>query len=231
LERKKELPCRLSDFSVTKDGSPGKVKTYVEEYLMPFLTAEEKEQLAQADGRWPDYPRALVEIASKHPSALPPARMPKSLAELPVPIQNRVIDKKAIGKKKALLAQLHKFEGREEFASKVVEVATKKGVGQPIDFEFWASNHRALHAPMKKFVDEQLKPVLDTQEKKALFESENSWPFYPQTIQELAAKHKLRAPWHILPEADRWKWDAYRLPKARSEVAGDKQSDPPRGKE
>jgi hypothetical protein len=234
LERKKELPCRLSDFTVAKDGSPGKVKTYVEEYLLPFLSAEEKDRLAHAEGRWPDYPRTLVEIASKHPSALPPPRLPKSLAELPVPIQNRVIDKKGTGKKKALLTQLHKFEGREEFASKVVEVATKKGVGQPFEFEYWASNHRALLAPMKKFVEEQLKPVLDTAEKKTLLDSENGWPFYPQTIQELAQKHKLNPPWHILPEADKWKWDAYRLPKARATapaVVRDKQGDPPRGKE
>lgn len=216
LEAKKELPCRLSDFSSAKDGSAGKVRVYVEEYLLPFLSAAEKEQLAKAEGRWPDYPRALVEVASKHPSALPPAKMPRSLAELPTPIQARVSEKKdKLGKKKGLLQQLHAFDGRDEFASKVVEFGTKKGTA-PFEFEFWASSYKSLQGPMKKFVDEQLKPALDTQEKKALLDSENGWPFYPQTIQELSQKHKLHPPWHILPEAEKWKWDAYRLPKARA---------------
>jgi hypothetical protein len=193
---------------------------------MPFLSTEEKEQLAKAEGHWPDFPLALVEIAGKHPSALPPPRLPRHLADLPTPIQARVIDKKAVAKKKSMLAQLQKFDGREEFASKVVEVATKKGLGATFEFEFWASNYRALQAPMKKFVDTELKPVLDTQEKQALYNSENSWPFYPQTIQDLAQKHKLKPPWHILPEAERWKWEAYRQARPRSaplEAAKNKQ--------
>lgn len=226
LERKKELPSRLSDFVTNKKDGTGKVKTYVEEYLMPFLSAEEKEKLAKSEGHWPDFPLALVEIASKHPSALPPPRMPKHLAELPTPIQMRVIDKKAVAKKKSMLAQLHKVEGREEFASKVVEVATRKGLGPNFEFEFWASNYFALQPPMRNFVERELKPVLETSEKQALYSSENSWPFYPQTIQDLAQKHKLKAPWHILPEADRWKWEIYRQARIRSaprEYVGEKQ--------
>ena len=77
LETKKELPCRLSDFS-------DKVKSYVKDYLLPKLTEDEKKQLTGAEGRWPDYPLALVEIASKHPSALPPLRSEELPAISPI---------------------------------------------------------------------------------------------------------------------------------------------------
>src|SRR5205823_2655897 len=52
LETKKELPCRLSDFS-------DKVKNYVKDYLLPTMTEAEKKQLNSAEGHWPDYPLAL----------------------------------------------------------------------------------------------------------------------------------------------------------------------------
>ena len=203
---KKEMPCRLSDF--TSD----KVKTYVSEYLMPFLTAEEKKQLDSTAGRWPDYPQALVEVASKHPSALPPPRvesLPKHLSELPKPVRDRVSEKKTDKGKSKLLQKLIPYDGRPNFATKVVEFGTKEGK-QPFEFEFWASNHRSLLAPMKDFVDNKLTPVLKDSEKKQLSDIEGHWPLYPQTIQELASKHNLQPPWHILPEPDRWKWDLYR---------------------
>ena len=63
---------------------------------------------------------------------------------------------------------------------------------------------------MKEFVKDQLKPKLDTKELADLVSCEGKWPFYPQTIQELAKKHGLRPPWHILPEQDKWHWDRYR---------------------
>src|SRR5262249_47608654 len=85
LETKQPMPSRLSDFA---DAKVDRVKRYVEDYLLPNLTAAEKKQLEDAEGRWPDYPQALVEIASKHPSALPPKR-PESFAELPLPVQHK----------------------------------------------------------------------------------------------------------------------------------------------
>ena len=78
LEAKKEMPSQLSDFSE-------KVKTYVKEFLLPKLTDAEKNQLKSAEGRWPDYPVALVEMASKRPTALPPLRieeLPRRLRRL-----------------------------------------------------------------------------------------------------------------------------------------------------
>jgi hypothetical protein len=204
LEGKKPLPGRLSDYSE-------KVQHYVKDYLMVLITEEEKQQLARAEGHWPEYPQTLVAIASRYPSALPPPRLPMQPDKLPAPVLARVTEKKGGSGKSKLIVSLRKAENREEFASMVVLHGTKKG-NQPFEFEFWACNHHSLLAPMKDFVDKTLKPVLNNTEKKALFDSEGTWPYYPETIKELSEKHHLRPPWHILPEADKWKWDRYRQP-------------------
>jgi hypothetical protein len=205
------------------------VRDYVTDYLMPYLSDAEKKQLEAAENKWPDYPQALVAIASKRPSALPPANkadLPVHFTQLPTPIQTRLAppDKKS-GKKK-MGQELKKFEGRPEFVGKVVEIGTKKG-SQPFAHEFWASYQHSLEPPMKEFVTKQLIPKLDTKDRADLQHYEGRWPYYPETIQELSKKHNLSPPWHILPEADRWKWDWYRNSRARSwgsEIAKEKKT-------
>lgn len=227
LDGKQVLPCRLSDFAVyvkdkTKpDGKKldsNKVKDYVEHYLLPYLQADEKAKLEEAEGRWPDFPRALVELARKHPAALPPEqpeKLPMHLSQLPAPIRDRVtvFDKKSI--KKKAMPELKNFEGRPEFATKVVEIGTKKGA-QPFENEVWACNFKALQQPMRDFVEKELKPKLDGAERIKLLNAEGTWPFYPQAIQELSKKYKLQPPWLYLPEPAKWKWDEYRNPKYKS---------------
>ena len=220
---KQTMPSRLSDFgTVSKDKKTevNKVKDYVENYLLPQLKPEEKAQLDKAEGHWPDYPRTLVALASKRPSALPPERnedLPIHFAQLPPPIQLRVTDKKAAKKKP--LQELKNFDGRPEFASKVVEIGTKKG-SAPFEHEFWACNFNALQPAMKEFVEKDLKPRLkENSERVKLLDNEGKWPYYPLTIQELSKKYNLQPPWHYLPGRDRWKWDLYRNPKYKSLTA------------
>lgn len=209
LESKQPMPCRVGDFSE-------RVQKYVNEYLMWSLTDEEKQKLAAAEGRWPDYPQVLMEIAGRHPSALPPPdkALPRHLDQLPLPIRQKVSVEKKGGGKKSLLPKLAQFDNSPNFASKAVEVATKEGKF-PFEFEFWACNYKSLQPPMANFVEKKLMPILDTKEKQTLAGSEGTWPFYPQTIQELSRKHNLTPPWHILPEPNKYKWDAYR-PKENS---------------
>ena len=213
LETKKELPCRLSDFS-------DKVKNYVKDYLLPKLTEAEIKQLSGAEGLWPDYPVALVEIASKRPSALPPQRneeLPRKFAELPDPIRKHLIDKKG-GKdvsKPKILKQYTQFDGSPNFASKAVEIALKDGK-VPFESEYLACNYKSLLKPMKDFVDNKLVPVLnDPADKRKFADNEGKWPDYPLAIQELSQKHGLQPPWHFLPEPEKWKWDNYRPTKRR----------------
>jgi hypothetical protein len=234
LETAKALPCRLNDFgvrvknkdgtfAVNKDGSfkeNNKVRDYVTDYLLRYLSKEEKEQLDNAEGIWPDYPQALVAVASKHPSALPPSRpedFPIGPDKLPKEIKARITEKKGGGVKGKKKDELKPFEGRPEYGTHAVEVGTNRG-NLPFDFEFWACNFNSLQAPMKEFVKDQLKPKLDTKDQADLVSYEGKWPYYPQTIQELARKHGLRPPWHILPEQDKWHWDRYRPERYQAPV-------------
>lgn len=225
LETKKELPCRLSDFS-------DKVKTYVKDYLLPKLTEKEKKKLADAEGHWPDYPMALVEIAGKRPTALPPARpeeAPRNFADLPEPVRKYLTEPKKPGtaKSKVLLKQYMQLNGDPHFASQVVALAAKDGKAI-FDYEYLASSHKALLKPMKEYVDTKLMPVLreHPEDDRKLRDAHGKWPDYPDTIRELAQKHNLPAPpWHFLPEPERWKWDSYRYLKRPLETV--KESNEP----
>jgi hypothetical protein len=241
LENKQFLPCRLSDFAhrvkfkdkgkdfKSKDKEINKVQEYVTNYLLPYLTNAEKKQLEDADGRWPDYPLALVEAARKRPSALPPFKdkeefLPKLISELPKPIQERINEQKKGAGAKAKFKDLRTFEKSPEFASKAVEIGTSKG-GIPFEHEFWPSHFKGLLKPMQEFLTVELIPKLDEKDKKDLDDLSGRWPYYPKKIQELAKKHHLQPPWHILPEADIWHWDRYRRDRLKTPTAEKSKDD------
>src|SRR5207302_791790 len=76
LEEGKPFPVRFTDLEPRdREG--------VTEYLMPFLSKEEKKRLKQSEGKWPQYAKLLVEIADRHPLALPGSEGPKTFKELP----------------------------------------------------------------------------------------------------------------------------------------------------
>jgi hypothetical protein len=172
LEAKQPMPSKLGDYSP-------KVKTYVEEFLLPTLTPAEETQLKEAEGRWPDYPQALVAIASTRPAALPPDP-PRKLASLPKSVQHRLVDNKKTGvPAKKLEKEVRSYEG-PNFASNLVKHYPNK---LPFEYEYLASNYNSLLKPMKDFVDNKLLPVLDQAEKRQLSDAEKKWPEYPLTIQ------------------------------------------------
>jgi hypothetical protein len=228
LDNKQPLPARIGDFTYkakkgAKDKDTGKikdpvevnpVKDYVDQYLFPFLTPAEKKQLDDAEGRWPDYPIALVAIASHHPTVLPP-RTPTKFKELPDSVQRR-FDKKLGGTVKVakVVAEIKQFEG-PSFAHKFAQISLRENIlfGKlPDGNEFMACGYKLLTPAMKQFVDKQLLPALNDQsaDKRKYDESEGFWPDYPQVIQDLSNKYNLQPPWHIMPDADRFHWDRYR---------------------
>ncbi|MSU79912.1 MAG: hypothetical protein EXS16_17710 [Gemmataceae bacterium] len=213
LEGKQTLLCRLPEYSES-------VKLYVTEFLLPYITDAEKKHLANADGRWPDYPMALVEIASTRPTALPPARteeQPTKFSQFPVPVQQRFADKKAGGVKAKVLLQLSQFEG-PNFATKAAEIALRENK-LPFGFEYLACNDKSLMKPMQEFVKTQLLPTLkDDADRRKLTDNLGKWPYYAQAIQELSKKHQLTPPWHYLPDAEKYRWDDYRKPKTPKAV-------------
>jgi hypothetical protein len=53
-----------------------KVAQFIERTLVPKLTDDEKTELKAAEGKWPDYPRLLLELAKKHGLEVPLMRLP-----------------------------------------------------------------------------------------------------------------------------------------------------------
>jgi hypothetical protein len=52
------------------------VQTFLKEKLEPVLTADEKTKLRGAEGRWPDYPLRLLELAHKNNQIVPGMSLP-----------------------------------------------------------------------------------------------------------------------------------------------------------
>jgi hypothetical protein len=213
LMRKAPLPTKLGEL-------PAEAQTYFQEYLAPKLSAEDLAALAKAEGHWPDYPRRLVELADRHPAALPGPKGPTHFNELPESLRNYLVKafRKARPKlpsdaaaEKQLIKLLRKSEGKwPDFGAAVSELVRGKFFALKLPYELWPSRPFDLAPSARQFVETQLKPVLTPEEKGRLDAAANSWPRYPQTLQELAGKHGLRVPWQSLPGPPDV-WNKYRF--------------------
>ncbi len=72
-EQRKEMPAlgasRPREF-------PQAVQTFIETKLRPVLKAGEPRQLKNLEGKWPDYPRRLLELAHRHNLKVPGMSLP-----------------------------------------------------------------------------------------------------------------------------------------------------------
>jgi hypothetical protein len=196
LEKGVALPSRLTDF-------PPDVVNFVTEYLQPVLTKEEKERLEKAQGNWPLYPLTLVELADRHPPALPGPDGAKTFAELPADVKNKLRNAKGVIPK--ILNKLERtWPG---FGSGIADFAASRNVTLPHEYLAWG--HACLSPGMQDFVDKKLTKVMDNDDKLRLISAERKWPMYPLAIQEIAAKHNLPVPWQTLP-GTRERWENYR---------------------
>ena len=64
-------PSKPADFAAP-------VKLFIEKDLLPMLTVKEKDDLQKTEGRWPEYPRTLLELAGKHGLEVPQMRLPNA---------------------------------------------------------------------------------------------------------------------------------------------------------
>jgi hypothetical protein len=66
----KELgPCHPNEL-------PPPVQQFLDNKLLPKLQPEAKKRLTDAEGRWPDYPRTILELARRHNLPVPGATLP-----------------------------------------------------------------------------------------------------------------------------------------------------------
>jgi hypothetical protein len=55
---------------------PAPVQAFLKDKLLPALTPAERQRLRKAEGRWPQYPRLVLELARQHHLAVPGVRLP-----------------------------------------------------------------------------------------------------------------------------------------------------------
>ncbi len=207
---KRPFPTRLSEFR-----PEGVVEKYVKDYLLPRLAPAEKARLQWAEGKVV-FPYVLVELADRHPPALPGERGPTHVAELPTDVQDHL--KKVVARKRPkgwefiYNKRIRPWEGKwPRFGTAVSSLAVQMKARLSPRFEFWPARPEDLSREVRAFVDKQLWPRLEPAERDQLTNKQGRWPDYPQTIQALAGRHGLLVPWQTLP-GERKNWDAFRSP-------------------
>ncbi len=176
LDKGLPLPARLTDFAQD-------VQTFVNEYLRPTLSRDEESRLAKASGQWPLYPLLLVELADKHPPALPGDKGPKTFAELPTEVKNKFKNKAGTVSPKLLKAEGH-WPG---FAIMLTTIASGKKGNYVLPHELWPTSRNGLSAQMQEFMDQKLAKVLDAEDRLRLNSVDGKWPDYPVAIAGIAA--------------------------------------------
>jgi hypothetical protein len=223
------MPAHAADFGL-------EIETFVKEYLRPALDPKEQARLDKAEGQWPLYPMTLVELADKHPLALPQKRGPTAFKDLPEEVKKRLGGKmltdKAVKKKdydiffgkqdlKAIELRLTPVIPPKEqttairFACAVATWAQSKKTNVKMPHELWAAHPKDLSISMRVFLDEKgpFWQQLSADEHGQLLRAEGKWPEYPLKVQELANKYGFRPPWQALPEIGGRSevWDKYRV--------------------
>jgi hypothetical protein len=204
---------------------PVRLAEFIREYLLPRLTTEEKRRLpnfGQITQLKLEDLKAVVELAGKHPSALPGRFGPTQFEQLPTEVQQQLVQLKNLKtRKKQWLERfpaLAQVKGRmdkatghwPEFGIFIANYALHGDIHLPN--ELWPARFADLSPPVQLFLEFELRPVLEPGENKALKNSENRWPAFPVTIERLAKKHNLRVPWQTLP-GPRKRWDVLRAEK------------------
>jgi hypothetical protein len=196
----KPMPVRLADLDDPKD------RENVTQYLLPMLKSEDKEELAKAEGKWPDYMVTLVYMADRYALALNAGQGPMHFSELPDAVRTIIVPGLPKAAKVAPLAfenPLRPAEGKKwpALAMAVVSEIQKKKTALP--HELWAYNEKCLLPPMRAYLQELVK-VLTDKEKRDLATAEGMWPQYPEMIETLALRYRMPAPWHTILQEDRW---------------------------
>jgi hypothetical protein len=206
---------------------PPVLNRFVDQYLTPFLSQQEKDRLARAEGRWPDFPRTLVELMDKHAMLLPgPATGPIRFEELP-PDVRKALEKLDPESQKHLQAA----EGSwPSYAIVVMEVARLRNIELSSHPALWPCLPKDLPGRVRGFVARQMinkmQSVLNRIDRERLLAAENKWPDFPRTVAEMARKYRLTLPpqgaFVQLPGRPQY-WERYRTrptiqPEAMPEV-------------
>jgi len=195
-------PARPEDF-------PPDVRAFVRDNLDGRLGREDRGRLAGAEGKWPVYARTLMDLSDRYP-VLPPKAgetAPTKWDELPKDVKDRLFKEH-----NKHLGQLNAVQGKwPDYALAVTRLAHDgkrdfKGRRVP---PLGASRPEQFAPETKAFIEDRLYPVLSEAERRELDSRLGHWPEYPETLHELARKHRLFIPGMSLP-GQRRLWESVR---------------------
>jgi hypothetical protein len=182
-------PARFADFTP-------EVQRFIRDHLRQRLTLAEKEKLAATEGKWPEFPRLVRELADRHPVLPPlPSGEITSFEKLPALARNFVKP-----------SSFKLVQGRwPEYALAVSRHLKRERKGQSIP-PLGASKLKDFPEEVRTFVRDKLLPALSAEQKKDLHKLEGHWPEYPKRLLELARQKRLVIPGMSLPGPSEW-WE------------------------
>jgi hypothetical protein len=179
-------------------------RSFVEGVLIPRLSDTDKKFLHNAEGKWPDYPRAVVELADRY-VPLPGEVGPKKFDQLPQ--KDRAYLTTKLQGKKGPWQNMQSAEGHwPDYPLKVMEIVAKVGLALPEPLG--PCKAADFNQDVQRFIDKELIDKLSPRERNMLRKAENNWPLYPRTLMKLAADHRLTVP-GMLPGPNEY-WAKYR---------------------
>lgn len=188
---RQDRPSHLTEF-------PEAVQAFVKDKLAPMLSDEENAQLKNADGKWPQLARTLADLSAKHPY-LPPLPSGPVVKLEQLPTQMKFILTFDGSKRNKAWEDLQKKKGQwPQFALAVTDMLKQEIKTQHLP-PLGASRPGDFPAEVQAFIDKELTPGLQDDERARLHEAEGRWPDYPLTLLDLAHKNNLTVTGMDLP--------------------------------
>jgi hypothetical protein len=184
-------PVQSSDFSPEGE-------RYINDVLKPMLSSGERDQLRQAEGKWPSYVGTVLELSEKHPLKLPgPSTGYTKHNDLPKEYRD------ALSRlSRSQRETVERGQGKwPDFAITVTEMLRPK---HPTLTPLGPSKLADFDRLIRDFVEKDLAATLSPTEKEELKKAEGRWPEYPRTLLDLAAKYNREVPLMRLPNTIDW---------------------------
>jgi hypothetical protein len=185
---------------------PPEVREYAEKQLLPRLSAEEKRQYHDAEGR-ANFALTIKQLTDHHP-VLPPLPAPNKpivrYEDLPEKAKGIAGAKPMWERRVEAWRKLRQVEGIwPEWAETFVSFLTpeQRKIIPPLG----ASRPREFPSAVQTFIETNLRQAVKPIEFKRLKDWEGKWPEYPRRLLDLAHRHNLKVPGMSLPgTADLW---------------------------
>jgi hypothetical protein len=186
LRAARELwPERLDDL-------PAAVREFLRKTrFVERLNGDEKRQLAEAEGKWPDLVLTVRALSAKHPW-LPPGR------------HGEITDRRQLRDRPPTTPSMKDAEGKWPEYALAVAAAPRRG---PPKEPLGACKLEEFPPEARAFIRDRLLPALDSQQRQAAQALEGRWPDYPLRLLALAHAKDLPIPGMSLP-GPRTLWEA-----------------------